>query len=253
MEKKLSGNNVLIKDDGKVATILQTKSNIEFFVSSLDLDLISQYAWYVDKMHYYVKTHKCIGIDENGEKIFKVIYLHRLIMSQFYDIDDKNFHIDHIDRNPLNNVRENLRIVSIRENNLNKYRTDNSKSHLNGVNKSHWNDNYSAHLSVNKNTIYLGDFRTKYDAALVYDRYIYLCRPEIEYSCTNLYMGKIPQEELDKRGIKELSDIPFIASSKHGSNNYNGVIFDKHEHAWKVYIRDENGKQRSVKQSVRSE
>lgn len=51
----------------------------------------------------------------------KTIYLHHLILGL---PGDKQLVVDHIDRDPLNNTRDNLRVVTRRENTLNSYKYD---------------------------------------------------------------------------------------------------------------------------------
>ena len=97
----------------------------------------------------------------------------------------------------------------------------------------------------------MGRYRDKYDAGLVYDRFIYLHRPESEYDATNLYNDKYPQEVLDKYNIdsNDLSTIPFIPSNKIGSSKYSGVYFDKSDGCWKAYVRNKDRNQIAIKQS----
>lgn len=56
------------------------------------------------------------------------IYLHRLLMSC-----PKGFEVDHIDRDPLNNKRDNLRIVTRSENNKNKSKYNKYKNKSTGI------------------------------------------------------------------------------------------------------------------------
>lgn len=246
--KSPSGNNVVVNDDGNVCTILHVKSGLYFYVSSIDTDYVLQHGWTV----YSIRNKKFGYTTRNDHGHTE--FLHRYIMKQYMDLSNPELEIDHIDRNPANNTRENLRLVSRRMNNLNKRRTDNSKTQLHGVSTYLlYPGIYYARIRANKHKQYLGRYDDKYNAGLVYDSYIYHNRPESEWGATNLYNGKIPQEVLDKYNIdpNDLSTIPFIPSCKHGNIQYNGVYFDNTDHCWKAYIRNISGKQQSIKQAKR--
>jgi hypothetical protein len=58
----------------------------------------------------------------------KVLYLHRLIVNA-----PKGLTVDHIDRNALNNMRQNLRICTQALNNQNKKKSSRSKAFLKGL------------------------------------------------------------------------------------------------------------------------
>ena len=80
-----------------------------------------------------------IFVDSNGTERWKVNFngikysVPRLILLiEGYTLSPDNF-VDHIDGNPLNNKIENLRIVSLLENNRNKSKSKNNKSGQTGV------------------------------------------------------------------------------------------------------------------------
>lgn len=74
-----------------------------------DYEWLNQWKWHVQLANnkYYV-----VGYLEKD----KYQYMHRVIMG----IKDKNIFIDHKDKNPLNNQRDNLRIATRSENNINR-------------------------------------------------------------------------------------------------------------------------------------
>lgn len=83
----------------------------QFIFDSNDLDLVIKYTWYVDVLGYALAHDKG-----------KIIKLHRLLMHP-----PKNMYVDHIDRNPMNNTRRNLRICSTHQNCFNQgLRSDNT-------------------------------------------------------------------------------------------------------------------------------
>lgn len=91
----------------------------------------------------------------------KSIYLHRHIMKPHHaDI------VDHIDGNPLNNCRHNLRVTSQANNTLN--RAPNRGKQYKGV-SARTNGMYRARITVDGICYSLGDFTTELEAAKAYD------------------------------------------------------------------------------------
>lgn len=80
-----------------------------------DVDLVSSYKW--------TKATNGYVMAKIGDRI---VYLHRFIMQNIKDICVKE--VDHINRNPLDNRRVNLRLTTPSENLLNKSNYSNSKS-----------------------------------------------------------------------------------------------------------------------------
>jgi len=85
--------------------------NMEMFLIDLeDLDLIENYKWYKRKDGY-------ISCSTSMKKLGSA-FLHRNIMSKYYDINKMN--IDHVNRKRYDNRKENLRIVTTQQNNFNQ-------------------------------------------------------------------------------------------------------------------------------------
>lgn len=138
--------------DGKVSVSVKDKV---FTVDYEDIDLINKYKYNIRKDNYVIRGTK-------------TKYIHRDIYKKILGRDlNFNEKIDHIDRNPLNNERNNLRLVTNQENAFNQgLRTDNT-SGVKGVywsKKSGW---WCANISINNKTIYLGHFNSKEDATKV--------------------------------------------------------------------------------------
>jgi hypothetical protein len=105
------------------------------------------------------------GIKPDGKHT--TVYLHRVIMSPAPGLQ-----VDHIDGNPANNTRANLRIVTRRENLLNRKRIGGSragKSKYRGVSPS--GSRWVAKISVNGITRVIGRFTNEDDAARAYDQH----------------------------------------------------------------------------------
>lgn len=87
----------------------------------------------------------------------KPTFAHRIAFEKMgFDIPDGMF-VDHIDGDKSNNRWDNLRLVTIRENNQNRDTHRNGK-HL-GVHKS-GNGSYTSHICLNGKQQYLGTFPT---------------------------------------------------------------------------------------------
>lgn len=85
--------------------------NIDFYKYHL-----KDYSWSVSSRGYAVAS-------KHGKKI----YMHRLLMSP------GELQVDHIDHNKLNNMRNNLRVVTNQENHHNKLPNKRNKSGYSGV------------------------------------------------------------------------------------------------------------------------
>ena len=128
--------------------VLYNKQGIEVGRTIIDVEIIEtvkNYKWWLDG-HGYVQN------DEIGS-------LHRFIMNPPDDLV-----VDHINHNPLDNRRENLRICTIQENNMNRSISSNNTSGTVGV---HWNKTHNkwmAYIGINGKQKYLGLFNKKEDA-----------------------------------------------------------------------------------------
>jgi hypothetical protein len=96
--------------------------------------------------------------------------------------------VDHADRNPLNNTRENIRIATVSNNRANSkkmVRKGNPLCRFKGVTKKKLRISkpWQAYICQNGMTMYLGVFATAIQAARAYDRAaVGLFK---EFACTN--------------------------------------------------------------------
>lgn len=116
----------------------------------------SKYNWRCDYKGYAYRYPPRNG----GKKTHK--FLHREIMNA-----PKGISVDHINHNPLDNRKENLRFCTNQENMRNRLKNKTTKSGYKGVylNKKRW----QAGITIDKQFINLGVYETKEEAALAYN------------------------------------------------------------------------------------
>ena len=90
--------------------LIELTQGYETQVSDEDYDWLIKHKWHINK---HKKHDKCYAVTRIGKKKIK---MHRMIMN----ITDPKIFIDHIDRNSLNNQRENLRTATISQSNANR-------------------------------------------------------------------------------------------------------------------------------------
>lgn len=139
-------------------------------IEAIDSPLI-EFRWYAIKRPGYsgetgymaVRSRKTI----EGSR--GTIYLHRCVMERVLgrSLLSKET-VDHVNRNPLDNRRSNLRIASIAEQQYNKVMMSNNTSGYKGV---FWNTarkKWNAKINVNKKQVHLGYFNTPEEAHAAY-------------------------------------------------------------------------------------
>jgi hypothetical protein len=97
-----------------VATIQFKDEDMQFVIDKDDFDKIKDRAWHFTSNHYISSS---ITVDSGR----KQLYLHNLVMNRLdYPGKGATESVDHINRNGLDNRKENLRIVSQTQQNLNQ-------------------------------------------------------------------------------------------------------------------------------------
>jgi hypothetical protein len=85
-----------------------------FIIDKEDLDLVSKYSWHVTSNNY-------ISTTINHEDKRKALYMHNLIMNRdAFNGKGQTESIDHINRVGFDNRKENLRLISQSEQNINQ-------------------------------------------------------------------------------------------------------------------------------------
>ena len=118
-----------------------------FYFSLEDYERIKKYTWTVHPTRHEVINHK------TGMK------LHRFVLN----VNDSNLQVDHINHNRTDNRRENLRVVTSEQNNMNK----NGNKYTNVFRGISWNkklQKWVARITVHYKGIHLGVFQKLEDA-----------------------------------------------------------------------------------------
>ena len=143
-------------------TIPLTKG-YEAMVDDEDYDLVAGYKWYVS-ISYGIAYAKHMLPIINGKR--KEERMHQLILG----VKDTEY-VDHIDGNGLNNQRSNLRVVTHRQNCMNRHPKvpGRKSSQYPGVTWNKRAQKWNAQAQVNGVHKHIGTYETEADA---YDSYI---------------------------------------------------------------------------------
>lgn len=137
-------NDYIIKDNVATFNVYNQRNEkvTEFTVDQSDIDLIKYKKWRLSSKGYIV-TGNCT-------KTNPTTWLHRILLNPN---DDEV--VDHIDGNPLNNCRSNLRICKQSENVCNKTFMSSNTSDYIGVSFDKSRDQWASEIIFNKKKIHL--------------------------------------------------------------------------------------------------
>lgn len=140
-----------------------------------DYEIFSKHHWCISGNGYAVRSRNRFD-DQTKDK---TLYLHREILG----LTNGDCHaVDHINRNRLDNRKENLRICTQQHNASNREKY-NKSSNYKGVYLDERNGKYVACITYNKKKIMIGKFETAVEAAKAYD--YYAVKYFGEFACTN--------------------------------------------------------------------
>lgn len=126
-----------------------SNTNKEFYFDLEDYDKIKKYCW---SEHISVNRKYCPLVTNDG---YRNIPMSHLLGCKDYD---------HIDRNPLNNKKSNLRKATRQENTWNvSIRNDNTSGFI-GVSWASRDNRWKSRINFNNKSIFLGSFKEKEDA-----------------------------------------------------------------------------------------
>lgn len=148
-------------------------------VSDEDYERVSQHRWWV-KLRKDRSTIYAHGKQRDEEGVLKHITMHRFILR----LKDPKVIVDHIDRDGLNNTRENIRICSASANIQRGSKKLGKSKHLGvhitytpykhtsktGVETSKVYHYWTAVITLNRKSKCLGTFKDEEDAARAYNK-----------------------------------------------------------------------------------
>lgn len=130
----------------------------ETMVDDADYEWLNSFKWFLSKSNGGFYVRRKIGGN-------KTITMHRQILG----ITDSKIKGDHIDINPLNNQRGNLRTATPKQSSRNRAKVNGNSSKYLGVCWSRHKFRWRATIFYGKQ-IYLGVFKSEEEAALAYDK-----------------------------------------------------------------------------------
>ena len=148
IKRTIYDSNEIVLHEGYVEMILYDKQCNEVgrtLIDIEDIDKVKKYKWFIHDNYVYCGTSK--------------ILLHRFIMNC---PDDKV--VDHINHNPLDNRKCNLRICSNQQNCMNANLSKNNTSGYTGVIWHKLSQKWQSEIRVDGKYIYLGLFINLKDA-----------------------------------------------------------------------------------------
>lgn len=143
--------------------LIKLTKNQFAIVDDEDFEYLNQWKWLSSRGY----ARRSVHIKMDGKKqICRHIHMHRLIVNA-----PEGKEVDHIDGNPLNNQKSNLRVCTREENGKNRRLNKNNTSGFKGAiwvdtpgNQKKW----KSQIVVNKKAICLGYFSTNEEAGNAY-------------------------------------------------------------------------------------
>ena len=151
-----------IRIEGNVAYVTLTRG-YEAVIDAHDVTLVSGENWKAD-----------VNLKPNGEiravyarqaKAYGALGIHKILMNP-----PEGYVVDHIDGNPLNNTRANMRLVTTSQNSCNKKIGLANTSGYKGVCFDKKRNKWVAQIKINRKKFNLGFFIDPADAAKAYAR-----------------------------------------------------------------------------------
>ncbi len=183
---------------------------------------VSRFKWH--KTHYGYAKRSSNSPDESDPSLWMHLYVYHKLRGQV-----TKDHLDHKDRNRLNNQIENLREATTLENNLNRGLSDRNKTGYLGVRRDERNGRYQVVTSHDNHLVsicYMADLR---DAGIARDIYMKERHP-VEFLVLNV--PDATPEDIER--VTELMNRP---KQRRGGSKYLGVSFESRRGHWITHIK----------------
>ena len=131
-------------------------------VDYADAVWLDQWNWYSSERGY--ARRNAVGTADTASTL-----MHRVIL-EFHGYDLIGMDVDHINGNPLDNRKCNLRVVSHQQNCFNRKLSKNNSTGYKGVSLYKPNGKFKAYIKVNYKQIVLGYYDTAEEAAEAYNK-----------------------------------------------------------------------------------
>lgn len=122
---------------------------------------------YILKQHLRKNNYYQITLCK--DKKSKTFYMHRFVAQEFIDNPEERPFVDHINRDTKRNCVNNLRWVSISQNNMNSAKSKNCNSIYKGVCFDTSRNKWKAYIKISGTLKNLGRYENEKDAALRYN------------------------------------------------------------------------------------
>lgn len=143
--------------------VIPLSNGMTTIVDEADADL-GDWQWHAQPSGMRIYAARNYGVRCGGP-------MHRVIMKRMLQRDFKSGEkVDHIDNNPLNNTRDNLRVVTHAQNMANQGISKNNTSGYKGVTFKKTTSQWEAGIWINGKRKYLGLYDTPQEAHEAYKR-----------------------------------------------------------------------------------
>jgi len=131
-------------------------------IDSTDFEVVSRHRWF--SVRNDGGKRRDIRRNCGPRKKKKTVLLPRFLLDA-----PKGKLVDHINNNPVDNRRKNLRLCTSKQNSRNRRKLFPTGSKYKGVNPDKRSGKFRAFIYVNNCQMYLGTFQTEIQAALTYN------------------------------------------------------------------------------------